>query len=286
MLRWILSLGLLAATAPALAQPSPAGEPIGYFEAANFGKNGAGIKPDAGVLSAGEEAQLQEAVRLIGAYPAYIYSGCHDRAHATWLQLPAALQAKVMKIWVVTPARYAPAIAGSIRLNRDDPASKAVNWGHHVALAYRTAGGLKVMDSALNPGAVLSDAEWRRQLSVRPAALSFWTLTRGEPYYFFLSAKDAFAANEQVWTGNTFTYSGTSKNEHWIPTALARDAVGVDAVAGRACPLLNALATDPDRLQAALVAGPGAMADPGPCQPAFVKFQSEKARWITRLSGL
>jgi hypothetical protein len=195
--------------------------------------------------------------------------------------LPSALKPKVMKIWVVTTSKYTSAIRGTIASTRREAEFRAVDWGFHVALAYRTLGGLKVFDPALRPGDVISDAEWFLEMNVSP--LSFWTLTSGSVYQFYPTARDQYAVNAQHWSGNSYGYEGPSRQQHWIPQALARDAVGADAVAGTTCPSLLALAAQPEELLARLNNGSTNSNDP--CRSSFEKFASEKARWVTTLNG-
>ena len=130
------------------AEESPEPTPI-QFPITLFGTNGSLITPmngalsPAGGLSAEKEKEKETEIQFIEyakrleRFPRYIYSGCHNRAHASYLLLPPALKAKVMKIWVIAPSAYSIGFSGNIGLKGNEPGYSAVSWGFHVALAYR-----------------------------------------------------------------------------------------------------------------------------------------------------
>lgn len=236
--------------------------------------------------------QIHHALTLLPVFPRYLYSGCDDRAHATWMLLPKNVQSQVMKIWVVTPAKYTETIPGFIHSTRsNDPLYRAVNWGFHVALAYYALGAasagndrnaqLRVLDEALRPGEIITADDWFHEMETSP--LTFWTLTTGDVYQFnpVPEGPHEGAINPPEWNGLHYGYENTALKNNWIPAALARDAVGLQAMSQTACLALNKMATNSGDLLTALQ-GTGSPL-PVDCQPQVALFHSEQARWIALL---
>lgn len=87
-------------------------------------------------------------------FPEYLFSGCHDRAHAVYLLLPQAFRTKAVKLWVLAPSKITGAIRGDITL-RDVLGNGRVRWGYHVALGFRYGNDYLVYDPALATGLLL-----------------------------------------------------------------------------------------------------------------------------------
>lgn len=212
----------------------------------------------------------------------YRLSGCHDRAHAAFLMLPAELQEAAFKIWVASPSVFTRGVRGAITF----PADKDVSWGYHVSLAFLTADGIKVFDPTLSAGRLLTEAEWFG--SFRYPSLSMRIYTPGTAYLFFneepavieLNQSYSFVVNKALWVGNYFKYEGISLEQHWIPTSLARDEIGALVQNDRACDGLAEFKGKPGELEAALKEG----AAPG-CEAEYALFEETKERWINQLSG-
>lgn len=266
----ILALWLPATPAPAAEPTWPVNLPV-----EDFGATG-GLNAQAAMeMSAEEVTAFERAVAGMPRFPAYFYSGCHDRAHAAYLLIPVNLRSKVRKIWVVGPARFTAAIAGTIGLRRADAAASAVSWGYHVALAIDTGNGMRVYDPALHPEGTISRQQWFDMMTI--PRFAFWTVTSGSVYLFNYANLSAPALNgSEVWNGNANFYQFLSESDRIMPDNLARDAVGVQASAGNTCPELIALATNPQGLLTFLRSGSAA---PAACQTSVTLFNGERERW-------
>ena len=115
--------------------------------------------------------------------------------------------------------------------------------------------------------------------------LTFWTLTTGDVYQFNPVPEKPHegAVNDPEWNGLHYGYEGLSLSQNWIPVALARDAVGVLAMRGAACPALNAIATNSGSMLTKLQAGVGDQL-PSDCQVDVDLFKKESTRWAGLLA--
>jgi hypothetical protein len=282
---------------------NPLTETPRFWALERFGFPNAQRSPTLAFLTEAEEANLKSAYLKLPATPRYLYSGCHDRAHAIYLMLPSNLRPKLMKVWVIAPSRYTEAIGGMITSARPEGEYAAVHWGYHVAIAYRTAsGGLMVIDPALLPGQVVPETTWFAEM--KAPALSLWTLTDGSVYLFNNNAvrlagqpndvssdfTDPWAPNGRVWNGNSFTCDRDCQAGGWIANALARDSVGVDATSGKTCDALSQKAIVPDDLLTELQTGNQLDANhnvigtlPEGCAASRQKFTAQRAEWIANL---
>jgi hypothetical protein len=273
-MRFLALLYAVLAAAPAFGQqPTPVTIPL-FQPAQEFGPTVADIRPDDTRLTDQEESSLRAAISAMEAFPAYVFSGCHDRAHAAHMLLPAALRPKVMKIWLASPAKYTAVLPGLIGLKGPGAASQ-VSWGHHVALAFRNAAGeVRVVDPVLKPREVLTERQWF-DLMILPR-MTLWTLTKGDVYLIEaskLSPSTTYASS--IWNGRLEPYQRS-----WIPANIARDAVGVDAVAGTTCPELVQMKANPGGVLALLERGQAA---PAACRASVAKFEQQRAAWSTKL---
>jgi hypothetical protein len=242
------------------------------FPISLFGVRAPSIVPQEHRLTDQEEASFLEYAKTTKAFPRYLFSGCHDRAHAAFKLLPRPLKPKVMKIWLMSPGVYSAGFYGVIGVKGADEVSKAVSWGYHVALAYRDRNGsLRVLDPALRPGEVITERAWFELLKIPP--LSLWTLTQPTVYQFNFTETSADAVNNKVWTGAYFNDDG-SLNPDTLPSVLARDAIGVDALGNLTCATLRSVAREPDKLQNMLG---GEL--PADCKASAERYAVEKARW-------
>lgn len=212
----------------------------------------------------------------------YRLSGCHDRAHAAYMLLSRGFQEKAVKVWVVAPSLYTRAVQGRITY----PADASVNWGYHVALGFMTAEGLMLFDPTLSPGRLLTESEWLG--SFEYPSLSFRMISDPAIYLFFdepqmvvdfMRENRIDYGNMGIWTGNSFGYTGVSRDNHWIPNALARDAVGALVEDGMVCDALRAYQGRPDDLLSVLQNG----SLPSSCSNEIGVFNQTRAAWIQRL---
>lgn len=260
------------------AAAQSAAEPL-YVPIAEFGTFGADNASSAAMMTPEEAARFETAIADMQDFAHYLYSGCHDRAHAAYLLLPADLKAKVSKIWVIGSSRYTAALSGTIRLRADDPDSQAVDWGYHVALSAETAAGTRIFDPALHPGATLSREQWFAKF-IAPR-LSIWLVSSPAVYQFNYATLDGSARNgTQVWNGNANRYEWLDTKMKRLPENLARDAIGVDALAGKTCKPIIAVKTDPQKLSDFLAAGDGG----SECASSVKKYAGLVAEWKRRLS--
>lgn len=233
------------------------------------------------LLMADELRRLQQQVSNM-QFANYRLSGCHDRAHAAYMLLPEGLQAKAVKMWVVAPSLYTRAVEGRITY----PADASVNWGYHVALGFMTDEGLRLFDPTLSPGRLLSEGEWLGSFEYPP--LSFRMISDPTIYLFFDEPREVVDfmnenriayGNMGIWTGGSFGYTGLSRESHWIPNALARDAVGELVEDGTVCEALQAYRGNPEELLAVLQNG----SLPSSCSREMSIFEESRLSWIERL---
>jgi hypothetical protein len=248
------------------------------FDVALFGA-GREIVPQVSPLTPDEEGVLAKRLQLMGQeFSPYVYSGCQNRAHATYLLLPKALREKAMKVWVLSPGVYSVGFYGLIGLNGDTPGFKEVSWGFHVAVAFWSPKHeLQVIDSGIAPGRLLDRNQWFAMMKIPP--LSFWTTTKGDVYQFnYLGVEEKSkkdAVNPSVWSGHYFEDAPgkVPLDRKRFERELARDAVGADVLQGKGCEALRKLVTQPGVLQSTLD-GPVLQG----CEPAFERYRSEQAR--------
>jgi hypothetical protein len=248
--------------------------------ASSFGN---GVHSDAApaALTSDELRTLQGEVADI-RFANYRLSGCHDRAHAAYMLLSEGLQAKAIKMWVVAPSLYTRAVQGRITY----PADASVNWGYHVALGFMTSEGIMLFDPTLSPGRLLTESEWLG--SFEYPSLSFRMISEPTIYLFFdepqmvvdfMKQNGVAYGNMGIWTGNSFGYTGVSRANQWIPSALARDAVGALVEDGTVCEALRAYRGKPDQLLTVLQNGNL----PATCSREKGIFNETKAVWLERL---
>lgn len=248
-----------------------------HFPISLFGVGATNIVPQESRLTKLEEASFFEFVKTTKIFPRYVYSGCHDRAHAAYKLLPRTLKPKVMKIWLMSPGVYSAGFYGLIGIKSTDEESKNVSWGYHVALAYRdSSGSLRVLDPVLRPDGVITEREWFGLLKI--PALSLWTLTQPTVYQFNFTATNSDSVNKQVWTGKYFNDNNGGLKPDTLPSVLARDAIGVDALGKVTCATLQSQARNPDQLQNLLN---GTL--PADCKASAERYTAEKARWTDLL---
>ena len=242
------------------------------FPISLFGVRAPSIVPQEHRLTDQEEESFLAYAKTTKEFPRYLFSGCHDRAHAAFKLLPKPLKSKVMKIWLMSPGVYSAGFYGLIGVKGTDEVSKAVSWGYHVALAYRDRNGsLRVLDPALRSGEVITERAWFDLLNI--PALSLWTLTQPTVYQFTFTKTNDKAVNPEVWTGDYFNDDG-NLNPDTLPSVLARDAIGVDALGSLTCATLRSVAREPDKLQNILR---GEL--PADCKASAERYAVEKARW-------
>lgn len=236
-------------------------------------------------LSTAFLAEIADSIRSMPRFPDYLYSGCHDRAHAAYLLLPLSMQLNAMKIWVFAPYRFAPGISGTITLPENSSRATEVgaNWGYHVALVFKdSTGGLHVYDPALAPERLISREQWFALMNIPP--LSFWTLVPGWLYSFTsvpMTDETVLPRPEGLFSGGFFQYNNTALEERWIPRALARDAVGEAVANSDTCIELENLLTNPGEMQKRLD-----MHDlPSSCAPQMQLFDSELTKWTDLLDN-
>jgi hypothetical protein len=270
----ILVSALLAL--PAIAEEGG----IVYLPIGEFGKIGTANATTWQIVDDAWQKNFEQAVASMERFPRYLYSGCHDRAHAAYLLLQPALRQNVSKIWVIGPSRYTAGIPGNIGLRTSDRASRAVSWGYHVALAINTRSGVRVFDPVLAPGETLTREQWFALMV--PPKLAVWTITAGNVYLFNYATINEDSRNgNQIWNGNVNLYDYLQPEDRIMPDNLARDAVGAAAIAGTTCAAVRELATKPDALLSFLSGGSGSV--PVECNASIEMFQTEKARWASLL---
>ena len=95
-----------------------------------------------------------------------------------------------------------------------------------------------------------------------------------------LNEKKSWVQNKDIWTGEYYKYQGTSKDQQWIPNALARDAVGEKVEKGDSCESLLSTKGKPGDLLTKLKSGD---VDAVTCKEDLDLFQTSLANWIDKL---
>jgi hypothetical protein len=199
-----------------------------------------------------EEKNLSTAIGDLPLFPPYIFSGCHDRAHAAYMLMPDKLKSKSYKVWLFAPSKFTSSIKGTIGLNVITPYAEKVNWEYHVALIFYTNEGKLIYDSALSPKKLINMEQWFSLLKIPPGTI--WTVLSGEKYLFNESGIPKFEnnglshVNNNLINGYFFNYTGLSAENNRIPKNLARDAVGVDLINGKGCQELKNMLMAPNDL--------------------------------------
>lgn len=233
------------------------------------------------VLTAVEKQLLDAEVEQI-RFANYRLSGCHDRAHAAYLLLSQQLQAKAVKMWVVAPSLLTRALQGRITY----PADASVNWGYHVALGFMTNDGMMLFDPTLSPGRLLTEGEWLG--SFEYPSFSLRMVSQPQVYLFFdeprivvdfMKEENVAYGNMGIWTGGSFEYTGLSRENNWIPNALARDAIGALVEDATVCEALRSYKGKPAELLNVLQ-NEGL---PSSCSSEARLFKETRAAWIERL---
>lgn len=259
------------ATEPA---PSPMFLPVD-----RIGITGRNQVPAMAPVSEAERAAFQSYITGLPRFPAYLFSGCHDRAHAAYLLLPDSLKDRVAKLWVLSPSKYTAALPGFISLTNPPQGAENVQWDYHVALSYLDGDQVMVFDPALAPDRVLTREEWFSEMTFPQP--SIWTLSQGNVYMFYTTQTDQYSVNRDIWSGNSSGYSGSFVQRNFIPEALARDAVGAAIANRNACPALLSEISEPTDLLTRLQKNDL----PGECRDLAALFQGERSTWIRRLSS-
>lgn len=204
--------------------------------------NGGGslhAEPSVPVLSAGQEAKLLTALTALPSFSRYIYSGCHDRAHALWVLLPDDLKTYTAKVWLFAPG--ATTLAFNDALTVPSLGDKSPRWGYHVALMYKTASGVRVLDPAMDgwKSAPPSLADW---LGVIRTPYGTVMTTLDPKLYLFYSLPKSANTNltnntlsAVINNGQFFECVGGCRENANIEEALARDDVGAKLAADGGC---------------------------------------------------
>ena len=163
------------------------------------------------------------------------------------------------------------------------PDSQPPEWDYHVALAYKTSDGQwRVLDPVVTSREFhgLEVAKWFGLFEVPPGAV--WTALKAEHYLFY--RVNILGRNEgKYFNGNFFDYTGASRDEGYIPAALARDAVGMRLLQKRDCVQLAELRAKPAELLTALQNTKAS--DNLACQAYLDEFQEVRARWSRSLDA-
>lgn len=203
-----------------------------------------------------ERADLDSEISRLPKFGPYLFSGCHDRAQASYQLLSSPSRMKGYKVWIFSPERHTSAISGRIKLRSEDEYAKKVDWGYHVALLFYDGSEKLILDQGLSPGRLISIEQWFSKMAI-PVG-SFWTITNGDIYLFnsteeLRSPRYASPANQNVFNGYFHNYQSDA-NKH-LSRNLARDDVGQMLMAQNVCPELKSILTNPGQLGEKLKSG-------------------------------
>jgi hypothetical protein len=242
-------------------------------------------------LTQTSDAALDDAVAELAdmtALAEYPFSGCHDRAHVTYLRLASILGSdRVAKIWVFSPRLLTVALDGAIEspVDADRWGDDVTRWDYHVAAVVQTSTGLRVIDPVLAAvGDPMTVDEWFGHMDAAPG--SAYTLADGRQYSFYNAGTSDFSGGRQPFNGAMFRYDGFARSDRWLEKNLARDAVATSIVDdGSTCAALEGLLTQPQALYDALVQASAAGTSAG-CRPLVTLFDAEVARWTDEMRAL
>jgi hypothetical protein len=245
-------------------------------------------------LTTAEVGDLLHAAQGLGLPSTYIKSGCHDRAHLLWLTLPASLRTKTGKIWVFSLRVLTLAVTTPITIKGSPDSPK---WGYHVAVAYRTAGRVHILDSTVPESleTPYSARTWIDQYLIPPGSLT--VLLEADLYLFhsnFAPSKilnkkgeemNLFSNTNQIGlvnTGQFFKYEGDSQTNMYIENAVARDEVGAVLLQHSDGCEWASVVDDPDKLLAALQ---DKGEPPTACKKAATVFRERVSHWHSVVSS-
>lgn len=218
----------------------------------------------------------------------YPFSGCHDRAHVTYLRLAAILGTdRVAKIWVFSPRLLTVGLSGAIEspVDEDRWGDDVTTWDYHVAAIVQTSTGLRVVDPVLAPvDESMTVDEWFSHMNAAPG--SAYTLVDGRNYSFNNAGTSSYSGGRQPFNGSMFRYDGFARSDRWLEKNLARDAVATSLADGAAnCASFRNLLLQPQALYDALLTASRSGTTSG-CRPFVTQFDTELARWTDELEDL
>lgn len=251
------------------------------------GKNSLHDEPSIPTLSAEQERKLLAAIATIPSFSRYIYSGCNDRAHALWVLLPNDVKTYTAKVWLFAPS--VTTLAFNDTLTVPSLGGESPNWGYHVALVYKTASGVRVLDSAM--------ADWKRA----PKSLDDWLKLVNTPYgtimtmlnpklylYYALKGMDETtnkltnnALSKIVNSGEFFECVGACRTDGNIEEALARDDVAAKLAIEGGCSHLRDELRKPTTLLEKLKGND----PPTECSTWISSFKERREYWRGLLWG-
>ena len=284
MSRRTLSLCLLLTACE--VDPDPLPPRVTLIDNARMPEDGPSVPIPTPMLRVVGDAELEVALDGVAKtlpFSDYPYSGCHDRAHATWLALSARLGADAAaKIWVFAPRLLTVALDGAVGIPVDRArwGESETKWDYHVAVVFETEAGLRIIDPRVGEGfePVTLDA-WFGNMSIDPGAA--WTIADGRYYSFNKTGEAPWSGGRRPFNGGLFEYDRTAHADGWLFDDLARDdAASVLADDPEACPSLSVQLDDPGALL-------DAFRHPGPgCATVHAAYTSSRARWQARLDPL
>jgi hypothetical protein len=235
-------------------------------------------EPAIPVLSREQEAALLAALQAIPQFSPYIYSGCHDRAHALWMLLPEALRAYTAKVWLLAPAAMTLALTDVLTI--PELGASSPRWGYHVALVYRSESGVRVLDPTTENWSTepLSQAAWLDRIQT-PYGTVMTTLDPKLYLFYAVKGQDTQPTNNLLSTvvnnGQFFECVENCRTDANIETALARDDVGAILAARGGCSYLLSEVRKPGTLLTKLKGN----AAPPECAPLMTEFVQRRQYW-------
>lgn len=251
---------------------------------ASAGPGGAHAEPMLQPIPLSELREATAELPSLLPFADYPFSGCHDRAHATWLALRDAVGPDALaKVWVFGPRLLTVALDGSVSI-AVDPTRWGVHettWDYHVAVAISTDAGLRVIDPRGGEGfADHSVEDWLDGMTIDRG--SVWTVLDGRYYSFNTAGDSDWSGGRHPLNGGLFEYDGTALAQGWMLDNLARDDVASSlAIDPSACAPLADDLSDATLLVGALLQ----QSQPQQCAQAYAQFHSSRAAWQQRLAG-
>ena len=199
-------------------------ENIAIIESRNVNDSSNNILKDPKLknMSESEIDILYESISSVRKLPEHPLSGCEARAHVTYLEMDQRIKKSLFKVWMFSGSTVAPAMTGDIYYTT--VSGLKVEWGYHVAVAYKDSiGNIMVIDLILSPEP-MSLRDWINAFEV--SGLGVVTFTDPE---FYLFNKTTVAAVDpvnypdglrlgymarNVLNGSFYKYEGDSLSNH------------------------------------------------------------------------
>jgi len=208
-----------------------------YF---HIDRSAAGLTPSYTLPQADKMLSMNQALKVFafvkdstGIEFNYSYAGCEKRAHAISMLLKSK-NIPHWKIWNIEPGTMNFVIKRH-KLNVTDHSglNGKVEWPYHVAILLFVKGTTKPDTVVIDPALSNTLIGYRQWLNLQNVSDSYYTFLDPQWYsYFTLEQLSVYGVQmpkniSPIYTGDYFTYSEFSLQNHWVEQALAVNKLAV-----------------------------------------------------------